>query len=93
MGGAAKHALRPWCHNRAPWADLRHPGDADRGIPPSAWPARWVLMGCGSYADVQNVGNGPQPLPVREGWDCDGCRWRPFVEINLSGAKSEKNCG
>jgi len=75
--------MKPRCFNREPWADLRHPGDADRGIPPSVWPARWVLMGCGSYADVQNVGNGPQPLPVREGWDCDGCRWRPEGEQNV----------
>lgn len=74
---------KPRCHNRPPIANHHHPGDADRGIPSSTWPARWVLMGCGSYADVQDVGKGPQPLPVREGWDCSGCRWRPEGKQNV----------
>lgn len=78
MGGAAKHALRPWCHNRAPWADLRHPGDADRGIAPTVWPHR-MSADCGSWKDVQDYqdGKGPVPHPVRNGWDCEGCRWKP----------------
>jgi len=34
---------------------------------------------CGSWKDVQDYqdGKGPVPHPVRNGWDCEGCRWKP----------------
>ena len=69
--------MKPRCHNRPPFGPLTHLGDADRGIPPKTWQPTWDLMGCGAFADLQDVGNGPLPLPVRENWNCDGCRWRP----------------
>lgn len=83
--------MKPRCHNRPPIGALEHPGDAGRGIPPSTWPARWVLMGCGSFADVQDLkdGRGPLPLPVREDWACAGCRWLP-VEHRQAPAKKPK---
>lgn len=74
--------MRPWCHNRREWADLHHPGDMDRGIAPTTWP-HLMSQDCGSWKDVQDVGHGPQPLPVREGWDCSGCRWKPEGKQNV----------
>lgn len=69
---------KPRCWNRAPFADLQHPGDADRGIAPTVWPHR-MSADCGSWKDVQDYrdGKGPTPHPVRHGWDCEGCRWKP----------------
>lgn len=82
---------RPRCFNRPPFGPLKHPGDADRGIAPSTWPPQWKLMGCGSFADVQDLkdGRGPLPLPVRDGWACAGCRWLP-VEHRPTPAKKAK---
>lgn len=65
--------MKPRCHNRAPWSDLRHPGDADRGIPPSVWP-HVMSQDCGSWKTSEGL---DLPIPVREGWDCSGCRWKP----------------
>ena len=72
---------RPWCHNRRPWSDLHHAGDMDRGIPPTTWP-HLMSHDCGSWKDVQDGGKGPQAHPVRSGWECDGCRWRPIGDGN-----------
>lgn len=72
---------KPRCWNRAPFADLQHPGDADRGIAPMVVPHR-MSADCGSWKDVQDVGKGPQAHPVRSGWECDGCRWRPIGDGN-----------
>lgn len=68
---------RPRCWNRDPYPGYVHHGKDHNGQPTHTWVPATMSQECGSFKDVQDVGDGPTPLPVREGWRCAGCRLVP----------------
>lgn len=76
--------MTPHCYNRPAFQDQTYISivmtkDGLVGVPVTVPFA--MFPGCGAHLDVQDLkdGRGPLPLPVREGWACEGCRWRPLT--------------
>lgn len=69
---------RPRCWNRDNFPGYVHHGKDHNGQPTHVFVRHLMSQECGSFKDVQNIGNcGPMPLPVRDGWHCAGCRLVP----------------
>ena len=65
---------RPDCYDRPPWLGYWATTPAvATGKPRLRWLPHRMSQTCGAWA--ADTGHGP--VPVVEGWDCSGCRWRP----------------
>lgn len=67
--------MTPHCYNRKPftgyWARAGY-----RGFKPVL---RWIEHRMSQECKAYSVPDGTVPVPVREGWRCDGCRLDPRV--------------
>ena len=73
--------MKPRCFNKPPIADGHwyRNGGAIGAKPRYRWVPFRMSRECGSW----KASGIDAPVPVREGWDCEGCRWEPEGKRNV----------
>jgi hypothetical protein len=69
--------VKPRCYNREPFEGYWAPAGCIRGKRVLRWIPHRMSQPCKSWS----TGDRALPVPVLQGWNCNGCRWMPREEI------------
>ena len=69
--------MNPVCHNREPFAGQWFRAGYKRGKVRLVYVAHRMSQPCRTWT----TGDRATPVPVRENWNCAGCRWLPREDV------------
>lgn len=81
--------MKPKCYNRADYGNYLVQDGWEPGVTPDGTPTRYPVMvevpfamsqGCKSWA----ADKASDPVPLMEGWECDGCRHFPAADVRIA---------